>query len=401
MANYIITGREDYFRSIGEYNYTTVEALAALPQIVACDTETPSLEPQAQEEGPFALQLGTGKDNYLLDMETVSFEEVRPYLEDKVLIFHNAAFDLGWMYWHWNFFPRQVGDTMLASMILHNGRGDMRRGKLVPWRHGFGYVMERELGLQYDKGEQKNIARTRFSTERAIQYMFNDVDRLLELHADMVQKLAEHGQIPTYRLHRRYIRALAYMEQCGLPVSTEHWMKKMEMDKSELEEREKEVVEYIYANCPDYQEKQGDLFSSANRVTVNLSSPQQMIPIFESFGIKLDVPDEKDKTQTKKSIAEEVLQKTKHPFVDLWLSMQEAKHNVQNFGQNLLVRIKNEAFYTKFKPCLDTARIATRGRDKETGETCINIMNFPKGERTRSCFRARPGFQMVVADYEG
>ena len=384
--NYIVTNKQEYFQKIGDYNYCNPEDII-LPYIIGVDSETEGLEARNPKQNIFCIQIGTGTNNYIIDLETISFEEMRPLLYNKVMIFHNATFDLGWFYQKFNFWPEQVGDTMIASMILHNGKKEYNG---APYRHGFGWVMERELGLKYDKGEQKNIHKIKLSTARSIEYCFNDVDRLLDLHTDLVNKLTATQAIPAYRIHRRYIKALAYMEQCGLPVNTEKWKEKIRLDKIDLKKKEEEVIKYICENLPEYQDKQLDMFSEAKKVNINLGSPQQVIPIFEAFGINVENPEDKEK----KSIKEDVISKTKHPFVKLWLDMQEIKHDISTYGENLLGRIENEAFYTTFKPILDTARISTRREG-------INIMNFPKGKKTRGCFVAHPGMKMIVCDYEG
>lgn len=384
--NYIVTNRKKYFSKIGTYHYCNIEDVI-LPKIIAIDFETTSLQARNTNDFIFAIQIGTGIHNYLFDMEFLDFELLRPKLEGKVLIGHNLTFDLGWMYQKLNFWPKEVGDTMIASMILHNGKKELNG---APYRHGFGFVMEREMGLIYDKGEQKNIAKVKLSTDRAIQYCFNDVDRLLYLHNNMMAKLQAIDAIPVYRLHRRFIKALAYMEQCGLPVSREKWKQKIELDKIELEEKEKAVIEYIAETCPTYRDRQLDLFSSETKLNINLSSSKQMILIFEGYGINVENPEDKEK----KSIKKNVINKTKHPFVDFWLELQGIKHDITTYGENLLSKIENETFFTTFKPILDTARIATRREG-------INIMNFPKGEKTRGCFVAHPGYKMLVADYSG
>lgn len=383
--NYIVTKRPEYFKKIGSYAFMEVGEIPPLPSIIAFDMETEGLEAHNLKLNVFAIQIGTGRDNFLIDMETIAFEEIKPLLIDKVLIGHNITFDLGWLYQKYNFWPKQVGDTMIASMILHNGK---KEGN-VPYRHGFAFVMEREMGLSYDKGEQKNIHKIKLSTQRAIQYCFNDVDRLLDLHSNMVEKLTKRGAIPTYRLHRQYIRALSYMEQCGMPVNKEKWEEKCVHDIDLLAQEAQAVRDYICETNPKYQDLQGNLFGETiKRVHINLGSSKQMIPIFEGYGINVQNPDDPEK----KSIKADVISKTKHPFVDIWLKYQEIRHDVTTYGVNLTRKIINGTFFTRFNPILDTARISTR-----RGE--INIMNFPKGAKTRECFEAHEGFVMVVSDY--
>ena len=101
--NYIVTNRKDYFKKIGEYNYCSLGEII-LPSKIAVDTETTSIKPYKGDM--FAIQVGTGDNVYLFDLESIGIENVIPLLENKVLVFHNAKFDLGWFY-KYGFYPRK------------------------------------------------------------------------------------------------------------------------------------------------------------------------------------------------------------------------------------------------------------------------------------------------------
>lgn len=379
--NYIVTKNINFYKSIGNFNYCDLNEII-LPSKIACDTETTSLSPLSGDI--FSVQLGTGKDNYLLDLTNngYNFEEIVYLLKDKELLFHNSCFDLGFFYKH-NFFPEKVKDTMLASMILYNGM----HGSV---RHGFGYVMERELGLEYDKSEQKNITQIKLSTKRAIDYCFNDVDQLLNLESVLHTKLKFNGSEPTYLLHCRYIKALAYMEQCGLPIDSQRWIEKIETDKKSLNNIKMEITNYIYNNLPEFRDNQLSFFSTDNKIILDFQSPLQMFPVFEAF--EIDIMD--NSKPPKKSIKEDVIRKSKHEFVDKWLTYKGLQHSINNFGQNILDKVINGRIYTTFKPILDTARISTR-------KGGINFLNFPANKETRRAFKAKEGWDMIVCDYAG
>lgn len=380
--NNIITNRQDYFKNIGDYNYCTIEE-AVLPKVIAYDSETTSLKTFKGEI--FAMQIGTGENNYLFDIETVDIQLVIDLIRDKVLVIQNAKFDLGWLY-KYGYFPWKVRDTFLASKILHNG--------LVTVRHGFGDLMERELGIQYDKSEQKNIAKIKLSTQKAIQYCFNDVDKLLELDKALNKKIIEGGYLEAYQLHRRHIRALAYMEQCGVPINEALWDSKIVNDKNELKVKEKIVQKYIYDNLPKFREPQLDLFTSNTDISVKITSPKQMIPVFKE--LEINVLD----GEGKESTAEDVVSKTKHDFVPIWLDYKSISHDVTTFGENFKPSIHDGRLYTNYKPILNTARISAGGRNND-GTKEINTLNLPANKKTRECVEAKPGFVYIVADYEG
>lgn len=397
--NYIVTKNRTFFEKIGQYNYCSLQEMGvALPSGVAIDSETTGLFPLLDDL--FAVQLGTGRDNFLIDLQEYqglpsykgrvelnqTFAEVIPYLKDRHLVFHNSMFDIGFLMKN-GFVPKMehVWDSMLASRILHNGD--------VMMRHNFGAVMERELGQVYDKTEQKNIHRVKLSTPSAIRYCFNDVDRLKEAHEKLFKKLAAYGGHKTYNLNRQVVLPLVYMELCGIPISEEMWRAKLNEDKAEAFRAAEAVREYIWDNLPEYRTNQADLFlAQSKEIKPLLSSPKQMIPVFNKFGIKTEVDDKKG--GTKDSIEEGVIKLSGHEFVKLWLAYKEAQHSVNNFGANILGEIRDGRIYVKYNPMVDTCRISA----KEEGS--MNALNVPATERTRKCFKASPGYVMIVADYE-
>jgi DNA polymerase-1 len=386
--NYIITKNPLFFTKIlsdqilaGQIGFCGLEdmKLDRFPAI-AIDTETTGLEARNCEI--FCVQIGTGENNYIIHMydDNYVFQDLIPYIDGKVLVGHNILFDLGFFY-KYDFWPREVRDTMLASKILHNG--DPRE------RHDFGHVMKRELDITYDKTEQKNIHLVKLSQASTIIYSFNDVDKLLTLHSVLVGKLIDRGSIETYKLHYRYVKALAYMEQCGLPISSEKWSAKMEEDISNSFKWKQTIEEYIHNNLPKYADDQLDLFEEGmKKVNVSVNSAKQMLQVFNAFGIPTIDKDGKD------SINENVISKSKHEFVEMWLKYQVANHRVTTFGESIYNRIENERIYTNFNPMVDTARLSTRRGN-------INFLNFPADKTTRYCFKANEGNVMIVCDYSG
>lgn len=379
--NYIITKHPEFFDSIGTYNFCAIEELEHLPEEIAFDSETTGLF--ALVEDMFCCQIGTRKNNYIIHMydDNYSFYDVIPFLEGKTLVMQNGLFDIGFMY-KYNFIPYKVYDTMLGTRILTNGFPYMES------KADFGSIMQRELGVTYDKTDQKNIHIVKLSVASAIKYSFNDVDRLQEAHDSILKKIKDSGQISTYLLHCRFIKALAYMERCGLPINSQAWMEKMIIDKENVKIYSKEITEFIHKFTPQFADRQLDMFDDIKRAVVNFRSSAQMIPVFNHLGINT----KSDKG--KNSIKEDVISKTKHPFVDLWLKYKGAQHRVSTFGQNVYDKIIEDRIYCNFNPMVDTARLASR-------KGSINFLNFSKDEATRDCFQAPPGFKMIVCDWSG
>jgi len=380
--NYIITSNPDAFSKIGNYNFVNLDILKRLPETIAIDTETTGLSPI--DSDVFCVQIGTGRNNILIDLQdypytkSITFNDVIPYIKDKILVFQNAVFDIKFFY-KYGFYPERVRDTMVCSMILHNGEGPSIR-------HGLGDIFERELKIKVDKTEQKNIHKVRLTTARAIHYCFNDVDRLLELHSDLEMKLNNYGALPAYYLNCDFLKALAYMENCGLPIDVNLWKEKMVEDEINSKKAQRLIEEYIYDNLPKHRKSQTDLFDTKKKIKPLLSSPTQMIPVFKDLGINV-LDDE-----GKESINEKVINKTKHPFVDIWLQFKGAEQRCTTFGQNVLDKVINGRLYGGFKPLVDTGRISSR-------KGGINFLNIPSDKTTRSCFKATEGNVIIDADY--
>lgn len=382
MANYIITKSPEFFKKIGDYSFTPLSTLNSLPKTIAFDSETTGLD--SNLEDMFCCQIGTGQDNYIIHMydDNYTFNDVIPFLEGKALVLQNATFDLAFMY-KYDFYPEDIYDTMIATRILYNGLSYQQS------KADFASIMERELGIIYDKTDQKNIHIVKLSQPSAIKYSFNDVDKLLEAHKVLYKKIVDGGFINTYNLHRRFVRALAYMERCGLPINSKMWAKKIETDKIHLKKYSKIVEEYIYDNVPRFACTQLDLFKDFEKTaSIKLSSPKQMLDVFNH----LEIPTKDHKG--KDSIKESIITKSDHEFVSIWLKYQEYNHRVTTFGENVYNKIRNERIYTVFNPMVDTARLSSRAGN-------INFLNFPSDEATRECFKASPGHKMIVCDWGG
>lgn len=385
-TNYIICKEHEKPRFIG-LGFSTFCELEdmVLYDTISFDFETTGL--QTRKNDVFCCQIGNGiNSNYIVVMynDNYSFYDVIPYLKDKEIIGHNLTFDLGFMY-KYNFYPEKTRDTMIASKIIYNGQVDER---YVPYRHDLGAVFAREIDLHLDKTDQKNIHLVKLSQKSTIEYSFNDVDRLLELHDALTIKIDSGGFRATYDLHCKYIRALSYMEQCGLPISPGAWKKKMVVDIENTIKWKSIIEEYIYDNIPKYANNQIDMFDTIKRITLSIESPKQMIKVFNALGIET-----KDK-DGKESINEKIISKSKHEFVKLWLDFQTANHRVSTFGENIYNQIENNRIYTTFNPMVDTARLSTRKGN-------INFLNFPADKITRKCFEANEGNVLIVCDYSG
>jgi ribonuclease D len=119
MANYIITKNKSFFKKTGDYNFCNLNDML-LPETIAIDTETTGLTPLNCDI--FCVQIGTGKNNYLIHMydDNYEFNDIVSYIKNKTLVGQNLLFDIGFFY-KYKFYPKKIKDTMLATKILYNG----------------------------------------------------------------------------------------------------------------------------------------------------------------------------------------------------------------------------------------------------------------------------------------
>lgn len=318
------------------------------------------------------------QDVYCLMTELSNF-----VVRQKECIFITGnCFDLKFFFKH-NFFPKErILDTYIASKILYNGDEEV-------FKHDFGSVMLNELNVYYDKTEQKNINKVKLTQPSVITYCFNDVDKLLECHRVLYRKMQDYNCTKTYDLHCDYAKALAYMEMCGLPICERSWRQKMEVDRLNSKKAQESIIEYIWEHIPKFRDNQLSLFDTNKKIKLDLASPKQMIPVFKELKINIEV---EEKGVVKESIEEDVIKKSDHEFVKLWLSYKEAEHRVTTFGERIISKIYKGRLYSSFNIMVDTGRISTR-----KGE--INFLNFPSDKETRDCFRANKEFKIVGADY--
>lgn len=377
MSNYIVTERTEVFNEIAKYNYCSLEEML-LPEKIAVDSETDGL--LFYKNNMFCLQIGTGINNYIIDLETIDFKLVIPFLKDKTMVFVNAVFDLKFFYKN-QFFPDKVRDAMIASQILYNGDEKI-------FTHGFKDMMKRELGVEYDKTEQKNIHKVKLGTKEAIQYSFNDVDRLLELEELLYNKLVEYDAQKAYLFNCEFLKTQTYIEMCGLPISKEKWDEKSKQDEINSARAQRQIQDYIYDNLPEFRDIQIDMFDTSKKISCLLSSPSQMIKVFKK--LKINTWDEKEE---KDSVSEAIISKTKHEFVDMWLKYKEAEHRVTTFGQSISGNIIDGYLYSNFRTIADTGRMISRAGN-------INFLNFPRDKETRICFEAHKGYKMLGCDYD-
>lgn len=432
---YVVTGSRELFKSERYKIIGVDESLSLLEplRIVGVDTETSGLS--CHRDKLLSLQLGCHDFQVVIDCLTVNVTLYKDYLEsDRLLIFHNAKFDLQWLYKH-HIVPHNVYDLFLAEKLMWLGYPIVLSpevwDKIQCSRYDYvpadpskksskaKYVLymnlkklgEMYLGVELDKSIRGQII-YKGLTEDVIVYAANDVKYLEKIQELQLKQLEKQGLLTAMEYENRAILPIAYMCYCGIKMDTDKWQKKMKHDQSILDSIKGEMDRWLIEHEPNSKyikiDRQGSLFSGFNtepQVVLNWNSSKQVIPLFKKYGVDTTSLD-KDEGEDKDSIGAKVLapQKDKCGLIPLYIRYKEMKKLCSTYGENVLRQIDKDTgrLYTNFNSLgTDTARISSGGKDKAAKIDYINMLNMPADAETRACFVAEEGNKWISIDYSG
>ena len=353
-------------------------------ECVQVDTETTGFDPHTCEL--LSLQLGTadGECQYVIDAREVDISKVpliKEILETVPSIYHNAKFDLRFLY-HNGIFPREVMDTFLNECVLTTG--------LSQRALGLDAVAFKYCDAVMTKDIRGNIHREGLSP-RVIRYAADDVKFLKGIYDSQMELIEKHSLERTISLESQYASALAYTEYCGFKLDTERWLNNDADHQRQGEEAAQEVVDWIFNNMPQYREAQLDLFSEDRTITPMITSTKDMTEIFKTLGVDTTVM---FRGKPKDSIESKHLKKFKNefPLIPIYLKYMEKRKLVTTYGESFLKHVNKGTgrLHSNFWQILNTGRISSSDP---------NLQNIPSDENIRKCFIAEEGNTLVVADY--
>jgi DNA polymerase-1 len=362
---------------------------------VAVDTETHGFD--VYTKNLITVQVGDEKNQFIIDCTTVDISLLKDFFEreDLLFLFHNAKFDLRF-FLHRRILIKKVYDTFLAEATINKGRKTVKKA--------LDAVAYRYCKVELDKTVRGVIHRELLTT-RVLKYAADDVKYLITIKRKQLQKIKEQELETILSLENKFVIVLAYVEYSGLYLNTDKWKAKIAEDRKEFEQAKKELDKWIIDNNLDkYINKQLNLFSSELTCYINWSSSHQVIPLLKDLGINTQVID--DKTgQLKDSCEAKVLitQIDKSTFVPLYLKYKKLEKINTTYGDNFLKQINpiSGRIHTTFTQIMDTGRMSSGGKNKDTGEDYINAQNIPADERTRSCFTASSDCVLINSDFSG
>jgi len=354
------------------------------------DSETLGFDPYTTDL--ITIQLGNDVHQFVIDVKSVDIQFFKELLETKELIGHNLKFDLKFLY-HERIIPYKVYDTFLGEKTTRLG--------IDSHRCSLDACVYRHLGIVLDKTERKNI-NGKF-TPSFILYSALDVAYLHKLKEIQLEILEKQGSLKSIELDNRFVKVLAYIEYCGIKLDESKWRIKMNKTKLDLEKAEAELNEFVLENkMVKFIERQLDMFNTQVKASVNWNSSQQVVEFFKALGVDTKVV---EKGVEKDTIEASHLGKfvEDYPIIKNYLNYKQAQKDLGTYGENWirLINPVSGRIHTQYKQLMNTGRLSSGGRNKQTGEAYPNLQNIPSDEETRSCFVAENGNVIIGCDYTG
>lgn len=348
------------------------------------DTETTGLNPHINDL--MCFQLGDFDNQFVIHKDYLPyFKEI---LETKTLIGQNLKFDLRFLYKK-NIWPTAVYDTFLAESVI--SCGIIRPKNLAA-------IAKNRLGIELDKSIRDTISSKGLTPETVI-YAANDVKYLEQIKDSQKEDLDRLELHKALMIENEFVLCLAYIEFCGFKLDRVKWQAKCDKDLVNFHKAKDELDSFVIKNHPKFVDNQLDLFTSDLYCKINWSSPKQVAEFFKYLGIPV-VADDGGESVGEKNIAK---YQKEFPIVFTYLEYKGYEKLIGTYGENFFNHISpvTGRLHTQFKQLMDTGRLSSGGKNKETKEEYINFQNIPSDKETRACFVAEEGNTLLISDYSG
>ena len=255
---YLISNQKSLFKSNLYKEISFEQAKNNLEQlkIIQVDTETMGLD--VFTKPLLCYQLGNKQNQYVFDQSSYSVELLKDLFEsDRLFIFHNAAFDLRYLYYY-NIWPQHIYDTMLAEQLIWLGYSRRAvdpdeydsEGYAFPYlekenakTHEIYYefscslkaVGKKRINIELDKtvrGKIKDVG----LTPEVIVYAAGDVEHLEDIKDSQQKDIERENLQKAVDLENEFVKVLAYIEFCGVKLDVNKWKSKMAKDQAKLDE---------------------------------------------------------------------------------------------------------------------------------------------------------------------
>jgi DNA polymerase-1 len=324
----------------------------------------------------FTLQLGDKDNQFVIDAECNDITIFKDLLENKLLLFQNAKYDLKFLL-KLNIRPKLVYDCFIVECILTTGLQDRKLG--------LDALVEKYTDGQLDKSV-RGVINYEGLTDRVIEYARLDVRYLGEIRDKQLIQVYELGLENLVWLENMVVFVFTEMEYYGMYLDQEQWL--VQARESELEAvKYKEVLDNYILTQPEkfnrFIDRQLDLFNPDLSTNINWNSSAQLIKVFAADGLILE------------SVNEKEIQSIQHSLVKLYLDFKNYQTQISKFGVKFLRwAAKDSRVRTSYWQLLETGRVSSGQKDKFP-----NVQQIPANNKFRNCFKPEKGYLYVDCDY--
>ena len=335
------------------------------------------------------IQIGTSEVQVVYDVRNGIDPTVKTLLEDssKLKMLHNAVFDYKFLK-KAGIVLNHIWDTMIIEKLLHNG-------ETTP--HGFyklNNVVERYTQTELSKEMQSSFINHTGAdfTNSQLQYAASDVMYLEQVREGQVAHLKQSKLMQCAKLENEACLGFGDIEYNGMLVDKDLWsaLGKAEGLKAEMLEvslNETILRDPLFAEFAP-ETYQTTLFGTdeqdlAASVTINWSSPTQVLPILQAI-----VPDLENCDTKNLALAH----RQDHELIDFYISYRESSKLSTAFGQEWLDKYvcSDGKVHTRFQQILRTGRVSSSGP---------NMQQIPANNAYRNCFICPKGWSYISSDF--
>lgn len=394
-----------------EYLTTIIEAKDALRKIIhsadviiGSDTETTGLD---EHTGELRLvQLANDNIAYVFDKFKIGLQFItlfnnflRHVKGKKVFVFHNFKFDVKWFWKNGiDFTHQRVFDTMLAVKVIECG---------LSLSASLKDVLERYLGVEIDKTEQKSDWSQKELSTSQISYAGTDVLKLKPLAKELMAELKDARLMATFNLEMRAVYGFAMMEYYGIKLNLD----RLQLVRPYYEDNFAQARHAFLANVPlRYVRK--NILGQIVDDGVEPTSSSQVLEVLRELNVPNPVynPDSKDEKERDPIIPStgspllKMVDVNDYPIVGALINHRKAGKILSSYIYNLpdLVNKATRRLHTDFNQIIST------GRSSSTNPN-LNQLPRPSGTEPkdeqgvplsiRSCFEAEEGHVFALADF--
>lgn len=294
---------------------------------ISLDTETQGFDPHTKEL--LTLQIGDKNTQFIIDVLTTDITLLKPLLESKIILMHNAKFDFRFLYKK-GIDIKNIFDTFLAEVILYTGYNLSKKDKDFYISTNLEGVVKKYCNYSLDKSIRGDIHKG--ITKEVLVYSAEDIEYLEDVKETQTKLLEEYDLLKVMELENKVVRVFALMEYTGINFN----VNKINEVISELNKINEEISDNLdniifsnlskYPKLKNFTKVQLDLFDEVRKLNINWSSPDQKKKILNILGISVD------------GVSDKILQKNKnaHAIVPAFIEFSKYAKLSSSFGEPLL-----------------------------------------------------------------